>query len=201
MPPPASLTYTWTADGTVIQKTGENTVVLTDEQVGKMITVIISSSEKTGTLESTPTVPVEKSGEGSPDNPDNPDHPDTPGGEEIPDPPAPVMAVSVTMNQTSVTLPKKGKLQLRAVILPANTENQSLIWSSSNNTVATVDSSGFVTAHKKGTSEISATTVNGKTAKAVVTVSEVTLQASSAKNAERDFYRCSGHSAALSCQR
>lgn len=178
---PASLTYTWTADGTVIQKTGENTVVLTDEQVGKMITVIISSSEKTGTLESTPTVPVEKSGEGSPDNPDNPDHPDTPGGEEIPDPPAPVMAVSVTMNQTSVTLPKKGKLQLRAVILPANTENQSLIWSSSNNTVATVDSSGFVTAHKKGTSEISATTVNGKTAKAVVTVSEVTLQASSAK--------------------
>lgn len=55
-------------------------------------------------------------------------------------------------------------------ITPSNATNKSVSWSSSNASVATVSSSGVVTARKKGTTIITVKTNNGKTATAKVVV-------------------------------
>lgn len=61
--------------------------------------------------------------------------------------------------------------QLTANILPSNTTNKNIIWDSNDTSVATVNSTGIVTAVAAGTTTISATTVNGgKTATSSITV-------------------------------
>lgn len=78
---------------------------------------------------------------------------------------------SVTLNKTVLTL-EQGKAEtLYASIMPANAENKDVIWSSSNNTIVTVDEAGKVTAIKPGTATITVTTKDGnKTATCKVTV-------------------------------
>lgn len=58
----------------------------------------------------------------------------------------------VTVNET---------LQINAQVFPDNADNKTLIWKSSNTSVATVDKNGLVTIHKNGASVISATSSNG----------------------------------------
>ena len=64
---------------------------------------------------------------------------------------------------------------------PSDATNQSLTWSSGNTDVATVDSSGKVTAVAKGTADITATSNNGKPATCTVTVEEKTVEVNSIK--------------------
>ena len=59
---------------------------------------------------------------------------------------------------------------LKATITPENTTITTLTWSSSDETIATVDASGKVTAINAGTATITATTSNGLTASCTVTV-------------------------------
>jgi len=60
---------------------------------------------------------------------------------------------------------------LNATITPSNATNQNVTWRSSNSAVATVSTSGKVTAVAKGTATITVTTVDGgKTASCTVTV-------------------------------
>jgi hypothetical protein len=79
---------------------------------------------------------------------------------------------SVTVNNpvvlvNSVSLPlttemtASESLQLIATVLPANATNQTLSWSSSDPTVATVNSSGIVTGIVPGTAVITAITTDG----------------------------------------
>ena len=64
-----------------------------------------------------------------------------------------------------------GKPQIsRATVYPSNASNKKCTWSSSNTSVATVDSNGKVTAKKAGTATITVKTSNGKTATCKVTV-------------------------------
>ena len=85
--------------------------------------------------------------------------------------PAAVPVTGVTLDKTSVSLTVDGTTTLTATILPANATNQSLTWTSSDETVATVDSAGVVTAVAVGTATITVTTEDGgKTATCVVTV-------------------------------
>ena len=55
----------------------------------------------------------------------------------------------------------KKKLKLTADVLPVNAANKSLVWTTSNKKVATVNQSGVVTIKKKGSAVITATAENG----------------------------------------
>ena len=80
----------------------------------------------------------------------------------------------ISLNQTSATLTTKGKtLQLSATVTPSNATDKSVIWQSSNTAVATVSSTGLVTAVANGTATITATTTDGSnlTATCAITVS------------------------------
>lgn len=81
--------------------------------------------------------------------------------------PAPgvVEAESVTLQQTGIqTLKVKKTLQLAATIAPTETTDQTLSYTVANEKIATVDENGLVTAVKAGTTKITVTTANGKTA-------------------------------------
>ena len=75
----------------------------------------------------------------------------------------------VTLNKSTLTLGAGEKYGLIKTVSPSNA-NQSCKWSSSNSTVASVDSNGKVTAKKAGTSNITVKTANGKSAACKVTV-------------------------------
>ena len=62
---------------------------------------------------------------------------------------APVCVSSVTLDSTSMTLVEGDIQTLTATISPSNAENQKVLWSSSNSSVATVRE-GVVTAIKAG---------------------------------------------------
>ena len=65
--------------------------------------------------------------------------------------------------------------QLTATVLPEDADNKTVTWESSDETVATVDSNGLVTAQpKQGQTTITAKTVNGLTDTATVNVSDQT---------------------------
>ncbi|MBR5407564.1 MAG: Ig-like domain-containing protein [Lachnospiraceae bacterium] len=64
---------------------------------------------------------------------------------------------------------------LSATILPVNATDRSISWTSGNEKVATVSEAGVVTGIGAGTTDITATTSNGKTAKCAVTVNEKTV--------------------------
>ena len=85
-------------------------------------------------------------------------------GEELP-------VESVALNKSEITLKKNDTESLEATVYPEDAENKSVEWSTSDETVATVDENGLVTAIGEGTATITATTVDGSfTATCTVTV-------------------------------
>ena len=74
-----------------------------------------------------------------------------------------IVAVSgVTVNPETGSLAPSETLQLTANIIPSNAANKSVTWSSSNPSVATVDSNGLITAVAEGEpATITATTSDG----------------------------------------
>ncbi len=77
---------------------------------------------------------------------------------------------SISLNKENLTLNLGASERLIATIEPSNTNNQTLTWTSSNPSIATVDTNGLVTAIKKGTTTITVRTSNGKTATCTVKV-------------------------------
>ena len=76
--------------------------------------------------------------------------------------PAPVKVSNVTVNPATVKLTSKGQTaQLSASVLPNNAENKSIVWSTSNASVATVDNNGIVTAVANGNATITAAALDG----------------------------------------
>ncbi len=95
----------------------------------------------------------------------------------------PVNGVKLSKKKASIV--KGKKMTLKATVTPSNATNKSVTWTSSNTKVATVNSKGVVTAKKPGTTNITATTVDGKktaTCKVTVTISvkKVTLNKTTA---------------------
>ena len=76
---------------------------------------------------------------------------------------------SVSLNKTALTLDVGKSYTLTKTVSPSNAVT-SYTWSSSNTSVATVDSNGKVTAKASGTATITVKTSNGKTATCKVTV-------------------------------
>ncbi|MBR5482268.1 MAG: Ig-like domain-containing protein [Bacteroidaceae bacterium] len=86
-----------------------------------------------------------------------------------------VQSVSINLPDAQSTIKAGETLQLSSytTITPANATNQHLDWISSNPKVATVSGDGMVTAVAGGTTTITATAVNGKSASCVITVQAV----------------------------
>ena len=76
---------------------------------------------------------------------------------------------SVALDKTSAELQVGKTLTLTATVTPDNATDKAVVWTSSNDAVATVDANGVVTAKAEGTATITAT-AGGKTATCTVTV-------------------------------
>ena len=91
--------------------------------------------------------------------------------------PAPevIEVTSVSLNKTSLTFEIGESETLTATVLPSNATDKSVTWTSSAQTVVTVED-GKVTTIESGTATITATTSNGKTASCMITVIEPALE-------------------------
>ncbi len=88
------------------------------------------------------------------------------GGEN--DGPASIPVISVALDKTSAELEEGDTVKLTATVLPSNATDKTVLWESSDKSVATV-SDGTVTAIAAGTANITAS-AGGKTAVCAVTV-------------------------------
>lgn len=70
-------------------------------------------------------------------------------------------ASGVSVAPTTATVTKGQTQQLTATVAPSSASNKSVSWSSSNNSVATVNSTGLVTAKAAGIADITVTTADG----------------------------------------
>jgi len=83
----------------------------------------------------------------------------------------------VKLNKTKATIVKGKTLTLKATLAPAELEDKTVTWKSSDKTVATVTSAGKVTGKKAGTATITCTSSTGEKATCKVTVADVSLSA------------------------
>lgn len=89
---------------------------------------------------------------------------------------APVNVISVTVAPGAVNITRGGTQQLTTTVTPNNATNKAVTYASSNAAIATVSSSGMVTAVGNGTATITVTTADGfKTATATITVNPVSV--------------------------
>lgn len=84
------------------------------------------------------------------------------------------LAQSITLNRSEAKVSRGKKLTLLATVLPADTTDKTVTWSTSDKSIATVSDKGVVTGIKvsKDPVIITATTSNGKSAECYVTVTE-----------------------------
>lgn len=89
--------------------------------------------------------------------------------------PMSVPVTGITVSPSSLSLNVGATSTLTATVSPSNATNKSYSWSSNNTGVATVNSSGLVTAKANGTATITATTADGaKTSSCTVVVTTPT---------------------------
>ena len=81
-----------------------------------------------------------------------------------------VVITKIELNQNNVTLAVSNTVKLSATITPSTATNPTINWSSSNQTVATVDSSGTVKGLSAGTATITAASADGSNVKATATI-------------------------------
>lgn len=86
--------------------------------------------------------------------------------------PAPVAASGVTLDKTAISISVGGSAVLTATVSPENAADQTVTWTSSKPSVATV-ANGTVTGVANGTVTITATTANGLTAACTVEVAQI----------------------------
>ncbi len=80
------------------------------------------------------------------------------------------LSVTVSFESTAMSMEKGESKYLETTIMPEEAPDKTLKWTTSNSSVATVSSQGKVTAVNIGTTKISVTTVTGKKATCIVTV-------------------------------
>ncbi len=85
-----------------------------------------------------------------------------------------ILADSIKINEGNVSLNINEMLLLTTTFTPENTQNQTLVWESTNNSVATVEG-GCIRAKKYGTCKAKVTTANKKTDEITITVKTVAV--------------------------
>ena len=81
-----------------------------------------------------------------------------------------IEVTSISLNTDSLTLDVGETAELKATILPENATSKDVVWSSSDDSVVTVDDNGLVTAINKGTAIVTAMADNGSVSQVAVTV-------------------------------
>ena len=95
---------------------------------------------------------------------------------KITDPNESVEPEGVSLNWEELTLTKGAQLQLKASVLPEDTTDKTVLWSSSSEEIVSVDEAGNIAALAAGTAEITVQTKNGKfSASCSVTVEDSSL--------------------------
>lgn len=82
---------------------------------------------------------------------------------------------SISLNYNSITLDKGSSRQLSATVYPSNATNKTVSWSSSNSSVVSVSSGGYITGRGYGSATVTARTSNGKTSSCSVIVRGVEI--------------------------
>lgn len=102
-----------------------------------------------------------------------------------------VLVNSLSFDVTAATIKVNESIVLNPYFYPANSTDKTLTWTTSNSSVARVDTYGRVTGVATGTATITATTANGKTTKCTITVAtaatKITLNTSSTTVAIGDY--------------
>lgn len=83
----------------------------------------------------------------------------------------PIKVSSITLNNKSLSLNAGDTYQLKATASPSNAANKTVTWKCSNTSVATVSSSGVVTALAPGSCTITATSADGSNVSASCSLS------------------------------
>ncbi|WP_326514174.1 Ig-like domain-containing protein [Clostridium intestinale] len=97
-----------------------------------------------------------------------------------------VAANEISLNKTSLSL-NVGQVEgLIATLKPDNADNKSVTWSSSDESIATVDENGKVTAIKEGSVTITAKTADGTNLTATCAVNVITNNESVTVESEKD---------------
>ena len=94
--------------------------------------------------------------------------------EDVGQPDYPGAVESVTLNTYTLTIEPGGTRTLIATVYPDDASDKTVTWSSSDETVATVDNDGTVTAHGEGTATITAY-AGGKKAECEVIVERISV--------------------------
>lgn len=89
---------------------------------------------------------------------------DTGSGETV------VAAESISVSASTTSVKVGEKIKLEVTFTPSNTVNKNLSYSSSNTDVASVSANGIVRGKKAGTTTITVTSRNGKTATIAITI-------------------------------
>ena len=92
-----------------------------------------------------------------------------------------VAVTSIKLNQTTGTIDIGKNLQLKATVEPSSATNKTVTYSSSNESIATVNNAGLITAKGVGKATITAKTANNKIDQCVVTVKSPTVAVTSVK--------------------
>lgn len=107
-----------------------------------------------------------------------------------------ISVTGVTLNKTSLSLTAGDTYTLSCTVRPSNASDKSVTWKSSNTSVASVNSSGKVTAIKEGTAVITVKTNDGgytaecevSVSNQTISVTSVTLNKTSLSLAENETY-------------
>lgn len=89
-----------------------------------------------------------------------------------------VALAGITLSKTSLSLLPETSDTLKCVFYPDNTTSKEVVWTSSDESVATIDNNGIVKSLKVGTAVMTATSKSNKTIKATCTVSVTNRQLS-----------------------
>ncbi|MDD6488563.1 MAG: CAP domain-containing protein [Clostridia bacterium] len=103
---------------------------------------------------------------------------------------------SISLDKSNVTLDIGEKVKLNLTIYPSDATHKAYTFATSDNRVAEIDINGVITAKADGTSQITVTTDNGKTAQCNVTVRKpapttVSINPSNLKLSMNDVYTLS----------
>ena len=105
---------------------------------------------------------------------------------------------SISLNQSTASVRAKKTIQLTASVLPKNATDQSLTWSSSNTSIATVNSNGLVTGVSEGNVTITCKANDGSNKHATCKITVLSalpsgyLLAKTAEGVELKFYVTDG---------
>lgn len=80
---------------------------------------------------------------------------------------------NITLSKSSASLKVTEKVALSAIVTPANATDKSIVWTSSNHEIASVDESGVVTAIAFGNAIVSSTSISNPEVKGVCSITVV----------------------------